>query len=128
MTEDEKFIAAFGDIARKVGALSVHIARAWACDHCKDESKEAHPYGVDDRDGKYWDVLCDDCYEQLGCAYASIPDYEDESCQECDGTGVIITCCDDLCVGGGYCIHGDGDEMCPACEGEGVVRKVVASD
>jgi len=26
---------------------------------------------------------------------------------------------DDLCVGGGHCIHGDGEEICPECYGEG---------
>lgn len=41
------------------------------------------------------------------------------NCDMCGGEGVIITCCDDLCVGGGHCIHGDGEEICPQCEGEG---------
>lgn len=40
-------------------------------------------------------------------------------CLTCDGEGTIITCCDDICVGGGHCIHGDGEEICPDCEGEG---------
>lgn len=42
-------------------------------------------------------------------------------CLECGGTGIIITCCDDICVGGGECIHGDGEEICPECGGEGCV-------
>lgn len=36
----------------------------------------------------------------------------------CGGSGMVMTCCDDLCHGQGYCIHGDED-ICPACEGEG---------
>jgi len=119
---NEEFDAVFGGIAAKLGALSVHITRAWICDHCKDENKEAHPYGIDDKDGNYWDVLCNECYEQLGCTYSEIPSYEDETCPECGGAGVIITCCDDLCVGGGHCIHGDGEMMCPICEGDGVTK------
>lgn len=49
---------------------------------------------------------------------------EDESdlpieCPSCGGNGVLMTCCDDLCHGQGYCIHGDGEDMCPACLGSG---------
>lgn len=44
------------------------------------------------------------------------------TCLTCGGEGTIITCCDDICVGGGHCIHGDGEEMCPDCEGEGFIN------
>ena len=40
-------------------------------------------------------------------------------CPECLGDGVVVVCVDDLCVGQGYCIHGDGEEPCPECGGEG---------
>lgn len=43
--------------------------------------------------------------------------YDDDDggyCDRCDGDGWILTCCDDMCHGLGYCIHGDGMEMC-AC-------------
>lgn len=33
----------------------------------------------------------------------------------CDGSGVIMVCCDDMCRGAGECIHGDGMKVCP-CE------------
>lgn len=48
-----------------------------------------------------------------------IVDYfeDDGYCQTCGGEGFILTCCDDLCHGHGYCMHGDGERMCPACEG-----------
>lgn len=41
----------------------------------------------------------------------------DSLCLTCGGTGIIITCIDDMCVGGDHCIHGDGEEVCPECEG-----------
>jgi hypothetical protein len=41
------------------------------------------------------------------------PDDDDGSCARCGGDGWILTCCDDMCHGLGYCIHGDGMEMCP---------------
>lgn len=41
-------------------------------------------------------------------------DYDggDGYCIDCDGEGWIVTCCDDLCCGAGYCIHGDGMDLC----------------
>jgi hypothetical protein len=43
------------------------------------------------------------------------------TCPHCDGEGIIITCCDDMCNGIGHCIHGDGEETCPTCDGEGEI-------
>jgi hypothetical protein len=40
------------------------------------------------------------------------PDDDDGYCDSCGGEGWILTCCDDMCHGAGYCIHGDGMEMC----------------
>jgi len=42
-------------------------------------------------------------------------------CPECNGEGIIITCCDDMCNGIGHCIHGDGEEICPECDGSGEI-------
>jgi hypothetical protein len=42
-------------------------------------------------------------------------------CDECMGTGIIITCCDDLCANSDHCIHGDGEAPCPECEGSGQI-------
>ena len=39
-------------------------------------------------------------------------------CWNCHGEGFIIVCCDDICHGQGYCMHGDGEDICPICEGE----------
>ncbi len=38
--------------------------------------------------------------------------YDDDGCQVCGGEGWIVTCCDDVCHGVGYCIHGDGMMLC----------------
>lgn len=44
--------------------------------------------------------------------------FEDDVCQECDGAGEIMDCCDDMCIGSGSCIHGSM-RICPACRGSG---------
>lgn len=71
----------------------------------------------------------DESYMKLvcvrGCGYFEwlndndYPDPDDDGyCETCGGEGVIITCIDDLCVGAGECMHGDGEELCPDCDGE----------
>lgn len=50
------------------------------------------------------------------------PIYPDEDpCHECHGEGFVMVCIDDLCVGTGQCMHGDGEVVCPVCKGEGAV-------
>lgn len=44
---------------------------------------------------------------------------EPNDCWNCGGEGFVITCCDDMCHGQGYCMHGDGEDVCGACHGEG---------
>jgi len=34
----------------------------------------------------------------------------------------VVVCCDDLCVGAGQCMHGDGMAACPECNGTGIQR------
>lgn len=46
-------------------------------------------------------------------------DRDDDYCDLCDGSGVLMACIDDICVGRGECFHGDGDIICPNCEGSG---------
>lgn len=48
------------------------------------------------------DELDDDDFDDTG----------DIDCLDCDGDGWIVTCCDDLCRGQGWCMHGDGDALC----------------
>ena len=50
-------------------------------------------------------------------------EWEDEfaACYECNGTGQVLICCDDLCHGLGYCMHGDGEIMCHVCKGSGEI-------
>jgi len=50
-------------------------------------------------------------------------DYEGEylgsiTCWHCGGEGTIVDCCDDLCHGQDWCMHGD-NSMCRECHGEG---------
>ena len=44
--------------------------------------------------------------------YGGLYDEPHPDCR-CDGSGIIITCPDDLCRGAGHCIHGDGMKLCP---------------
>lgn len=71
----EQTLNALVSLASHLGATSFHTTPIRVCDNCKDESKEAFPYGVKDRDGQHWDDLCNDCFETLGCAYPA----EDEA-------------------------------------------------
>lgn len=41
------------------------------------------------------------------------------TCWGCGGEGIVVFCCDDICQGQGYCMHGDGDSICRDCGGEG---------
>lgn len=45
-------------------------------------------------------------------------DDREGGCDHCGSTGIIVTCCDDLCRGAGECMHGDGEATCPVCHGE----------
>lgn len=54
-------------------------------------------------------------------------DYEldddyDDACHNCDGEGQVMVCIDDMCVGMGDCMHGDGWVVCRACGGSGLAR------
>lgn len=44
-------------------------------------------------------------------------DRQDDYCNYCHGTGLIVECFDDICVAQGWCMHGDGEEICPECHG-----------
>lgn len=43
---------------------------------------------------------------------------ESVTCWECGGNGTIVECCDDLCHGQDWCMHGD-NRMCTGCHGNG---------
>lgn len=42
------------------------------------------------------------------------------TCWSCGGEGNDIRCCDDLCHGQGWCMHGD-NFACSVCGGEGAL-------
>ena len=53
--------------------------------------------------------------------YEDFDDYDHDTdgyCDRCGGDGWIMTCCDDLCHGAGWCMHGDGDAPCPECNSD----------
>lgn len=92
------------------------------CEHCNTRGKEAFPYGVYDANGKYWDVLCNDCYDALGCSYPQ----DEQLCEICGMPKEWESCwngCDD-----GYLSLHDEDpllydeddmEACHICDGDG---------
>lgn len=43
------------------------------------------------------------------------------TCPDCSGSGLVMDCCDDVCIGAGVCIHGDGEITCSTCRGDGEV-------
>ena len=53
----------------------------------------------------------DECWEE---------EPEDGLCPTCHNQGVVMVCFDDVCVGRGECMHGDGEEPCPDCGGEAI--------
>lgn len=65
----DKTLQLFTQLAQAVGSDSFHVAPVYVCDHCHDDDKEAFPYGVDDANGRHWDVLCNECFDALGCVY-----------------------------------------------------------
>lgn len=46
---------------------SIRIPGVRVCDHCRNEDEEAFPYSVFDAKGDFWDDLCNDCFDALGC-------------------------------------------------------------
>ena len=59
--------------------------------------------------------------ERIDAMLDMVEAYDDGPCSECGGTGYIITCPDDICVGSDHCIHGDGEQMCPHCNGQNYI-------
>ncbi len=54
-------------------------------------------------------------------------DWDDDEdswvCYSCEGEGIVMVCCDDICHGQGYCMHGSsGYITCPECKGSGESR------
>ncbi len=39
-------------------------------------------------------------------------------CYNCNSTGIVVSCRDDICRGQEWCMHGDGESVCPECLGD----------
>lgn len=108
-------------ITKATGGHALHIYQPLICDCCKDEKREAFPYGIHDRAGKYWEHLCNDCFDALAapvetepfCPICGAPMYWEECWSGCDE---------------GYHSRYDEDplfydeddcEVCDICQGKG---------
>lgn len=60
--------------------------------------------------------------DDLQCPACGNPVTHSDRCLLCDEMNEVVDCCDDLCVGAGRCIHGDGMAPCPECSGTGIRR------
>jgi hypothetical protein len=58
--------------------LGIHILQPIICDYCEDEEKEAFKYCATDASSKYWEGLCNDCFDLLGCKHEDLDDEDDE--------------------------------------------------
>lgn len=67
----EKLYELIKELCDKNGwtAVGIGVTMPYICDRCQNEDKEAFPYLVMDRDGKFWHDLCNDCFDELGCSY-----------------------------------------------------------
>jgi rubrerythrin len=83
----EKFAKDYQTISG-VKSDNIHSTPIYVCDNCKDENAEAFPYHVNDKTGKYWEHLCNECFEKLDCIVEDsddffADDYEPEICPHC---------------------------------------------
>lgn len=60
-----------------------------------------------------------DCSADEPRDHYEFDDFDDVfGCLTCDGDGMVVVCCDDICRAQGWCFHGDGMAICPECKGE----------
>lgn len=71
------------DVTKALGGKLKSITLNRVCDNCKDEAKEAYPYCVNDKDNKYWNHLCNECFDVLGCSYVFEPGFPPQVCEHC---------------------------------------------
>ena len=60
--------------------------------------------------------------DECPCPACGNPVTHSDQCNECDEMHEVVTCCDDICIGTGHCIHGDGMSACGECYGTGIRR------
>ncbi|MFN8493159.1 MAG: hypothetical protein U0350_36485 [Caldilineaceae bacterium] len=116
-------------------ATQLYVNQQRICDHCKSANREAFPYHVYDSNGEFWEDLCNQCFDELGCAYPDDGDPPDPDqitigefpvCSVCGAPLEREDCwngCDD-----GYfdmydedpLLYEEGDvEVCNICRGRG---------
>lgn len=66
----EEVLNALVDQAGLPAGKLTRIIGVRVCDHCQDVDEEAFPYYVTDAQGREWAHLCNECFDELGCAYA----------------------------------------------------------
>ena len=79
----EELLEAIAEAAKALGASdatssNVIVTMPIICDSCQNEDKEAFWYCVNDESGKYWEHLCNICFDELGCRYDWTDDELDE--------------------------------------------------
>jgi hypothetical protein len=136
----------FGAIAKAAQALTngqatqIHVNQPRICDHCKDANREAFPYHVYDSNGVLWEDLCNQCFDELGCAYPDdgdppdpdtivIFDNPDDQLMICPVCGTCMEWedCWNGCDDGYFDMYEedplwydeDDVEVCDICEGRG---------
>lgn len=81
----EQTLKMLAEMAKATGGDgSFHVAPVYVCDNpaCPDKNRDAFPYGVHGADGRFWNDLCNGCFDSLGCSYGDDPgDYDDEHYQ-----------------------------------------------
>jgi len=120
----QQILSMLAKMAKAVGGDgSFHVAPIYVCDNpnCPDREREAFPYGVYDAQGRFWNDLCNSCFDSLGCSYGDddIGD-EDNLCHYCDGDGWGIVGLDWDCEDGVNGPYNGETERCPNCHGSGL--------
>ncbi len=111
-----KIIKKIEELMADLGGEPKSITLNRICDCCEDEAKEAFPYGVNDSDGKYWNHLCNECFDELGCSYVFEHEFPPRVCEYCS---IKMIWCECICCADGLIPSGNGEDIpCLVCDGD----------